>query len=259
MNGKLPKLSKKDYKHRLRQGQIELVKLQKHVIAHGVRALIIFEGRDAAGKDGTIKRIIQHMSPRETRVVALGKPSDRDEKAWYFQRYVPHLPVGGEIVFFNRSWYTRAGVERVTGFCSDAEYEEFMQSVPLFEQLLVRSGTVILKYYLDITKDEQKKRLKERRKSPLTQWKISPIDEAAQTHWKDYSRARDDMLLRSHWPAAPWLIVRADDKETARLAVIHDLVSRLDYRNKDRELSPFDHQIVFEYDPLHPKRNKLAP
>jgi polyphosphate kinase 2 len=251
-------MSKKDYKHVLRKAQIELVKLQKDVIANQRKVLVIFEGRDAAGKDGSIKRITQHMSPRETRVVALGKPSDRDEKAWYFQRYVPELPVDGEIVLFNRSWYTRAGVEKVMGFCTDAEYEEFMQSVPLFEQLLVHAGVVILKYYLDITKDEQKRRLKDRRKNPLTQWKISPIDEAAQRHWRDYSKARDEMLVRSHRAAAPWTIVRADDKETARLAIIHDLLSRLEYKNKNRNVGTTDRRVVFTYDPLHPKKNDLT-
>ena len=259
MKNQVPmKMSKKDYKKTLHKVQIELVKLQKDVIANQRKVLVIFEGRDAAGKDGSIKRITEHMSPRETRVVALGKPSDHDERAWYFQRYVPQLPVGGEIVLFNRSWYTRAGVEKVMGFCTDAEYEEFMQSVPLFEQLLVHAGVIILKYYLDITKDEQKRRLKDRRKDPLTQWKISPIDEAAQHHWKDYSKARDEMLVRSHRAAAPWTIVRADDKETARLAIIHDLLSRLEYKNKNRNIVVADRQIAFAYDPAHPKKNELA-
>lgn len=253
-----PTMGKKDYKKALHKAQVELVKLQKDVIANQRKVLVIFEGRDAAGKDGSIKRITEHMSPRETRVVALGKPSDRDEKAWYFQRYVPQLPVGGEIVLFNRSWYTRAGVEKVMGFCTDAEYEEFMQSVPLFEQLLVHAGVIILKYYLDITKDEQKRRLKDRRKNPLTQWKISPIDEAAQHHWKDYSKARDEMLVRSHRAAAPWTIVHADDKETARLAIIHDLLSRLEYKNKNRNVVAADRRVVFTYDPAHPKNNDLA-
>jgi polyphosphate kinase len=253
------KIDKKTYKKDLLKAQIELVKLQKHVIANDIKALVIFEGRDTAGKDGTIKRIVEHLSPRETRVVALGKPSDREEKAWYFQRYVPYLPISGEIALFNRSWYTRAGVERVMGFCSKGEYEEFMQSVPMFEQLLVHAGVVILKYYLDISKDEQKKRLKDRTKSPLTQWKISPIDQAAQKHWKDYSKARDEMLMRSHRTAAPWIIVRADDKKTARLAIIHDMISRIEYKDKDRSLPAADRGIVFTYDPLHPKKNVLAP
>jgi len=249
---------KKTYKKALRKAQIELVKLQKRVIADEMKVLVIFEGRDAAGKDGAIKRIIEHMSPRETRVVALGKPSDRDGKAWYFQRYVAHLPVGGEIVLFNRSWYTRAGVERVMGFCTDAEYEAFMRSVPLFEQLLVEAGIIILKYYLDITRDEQKRRLEERSEDPLTQWKISPIDAAAQKHWKDYSKARDDMLARSHRAVAPWTVVRADDKPAARLGIIHDLLARLDYKGKDRAVAKPDRAVVFPYDVADPAKNALA-
>jgi polyphosphate kinase 2 len=253
------KIAQRNYKKDLLEAQIELVKLQKHVIANGIKALVIFEGRDAAGKDGTIKRIVEHLSPRETRVVALGKPSDLDEKAWYFQRYVPYLPISGEIALFNRSWYTRAGVERVMGFCTKAEYEEFMKAVPMFERLLVDAGVVILKYYLDISKDEQKKRLKERTKSPLTQWKISPIDEVAHKHWKDYSKARDEMLQRSHHKWAPWIVVRADDKKTARLAVIRDMISRLEYKDKDCSISSADRSIVFTYDSQHPKKNALAP
>ena len=170
------KIQKQDYKNTLHQLQIELVKLQSHIIKHNDKILIIFEGRDAAGKDGAIKRIIQHLSPRETRVVALGKPSDRDLSTWYFQRYTSHLPAAQEMVLFNRSWYNRAGVERVMGYCSDSEYHEFIETVPQFEQLLVCSGIKLLKYYLDISKSEQKTRLKERKQDPLKQWKISPID-----------------------------------------------------------------------------------
>ncbi|HEY1504436.1 MAG TPA: polyphosphate kinase 2, partial [Stellaceae bacterium] len=185
-----PPLSNKAYEHTLLQLQIELVKLQRHVIAHGERVLIILEGRDTAGKDGAIKRIIEHMSPRETRVVALGPPSARDERSWYFQRYVPHLPAAGEVVLFNRSWYNRAGVERVMGFCSKAETEEFLETVPQFEAMLIRAGITVLKYYLDISKHEQKRRLADRRKDPLKQWKLSPIDNKAAKLWKLYSQAR---------------------------------------------------------------------
>src|SRR3546814_328834 len=170
------------------------------------------EGRDGAGKDGTIKRITEHMSPRETRVVALGKPSDREQTEWYFQRHVTHLPAGGEFVLFNRSWYNRAGVERVMGFCTEAEYESFMTNVPLFEDLLVRSGIRLLKYYLDIDRDEQKKRLALRERDPLKQWKISPIAKVALKHWKAYSRARDAMLSRSH---------SAADRKSTRLNSSH--------------------------------------
>ena len=182
-------LSKKEYKDSLRKLQIELVKLQRHFIKCDDKILLILEGRDASGKDGTIKRIVQHLSPRETRVVALGKPSDRERTSWYFQRYVPHLPVAQELVLFNRSWYNRAGVERVMGFCTEAEHEEFMGSVSNFENMLVRSGVKLLKYYLDIGKVEQKRRLKDRRTDPLKQWKVSPIDDQATKQWKAYSLA----------------------------------------------------------------------
>src|ERR1700757_974729 len=182
-----PPLSNKAYEATLLRLQIELVKLQRHVIARGQRVAVILEGRDTAGKDGTIKRIVEHMSPRDTRVVALGVPNERDRKAWYFQRWCGQLPVAGEIVLFNRSWYNRAGVEHVMGFCSDAEYEEFLRNVPVFENMLAQGGLTILKYYLDIGKKEQKKRLEARREDPLKQWKISPIDEKALHHFDDYT------------------------------------------------------------------------
>ncbi len=238
---------KKDYKRELRGLQIELVKLQKHIIGRGDRILVLFEGRDAAGKDGTIKRIVQHLSPRETRVVALGKPSDRDRTSWYFQRYAPHLPAAQEMVLFNRSWYNRAGVERVMGFCDDAEYEEFMDTVTAFEQMLIRSGIRLFKYYLDISREEQRKRLGQRRKDPLTQWKLSPIDDAAQKHWKQYSTARNEMLARTHTQMAPWTIVRADSKRLARLNVIRDLLAHLEYADKNHDLVRPDPDVVFRY------------
>lgn len=251
-------MKKKTYKKALYAAQVELVKLQKHVIAEGLQVLLIFEGRDAAGKDGTIKRIVEHMSPRETRVFAPAKPSDREVHGWYFQRYAAQLPVAGEIVLFNRSWYSRAGVERVMGFCTHAECESFLQAVPTFEQILVQSGIAIFKYYLDITRAEQKQRLKERRKDPLTQWKISPIDEVAQKHWKDYSKARDEMLARSHHLMAPWTVVRADDKEEARINVIGDLLSRFDYKGKDNRIAAPDRGIVFGYEPDLARKGSLA-
>lgn len=227
--------------------QIELVKYQRHLIAAGDRVLVIFEGRDAAGKDGAIKHIIEHLSPRETRVVALSKPSDRETHQWYFQRYTPHLPTAGEIVLFNRSWYNRAGVERVMGFCTDAQYEEFMRAVPDFEGLLVSAGLKLFKYWLDIEKDEQKARLADRHKDPLKQWKISPIDEAAQKHWKEYSVARNEMLARTHTPQGPWTVVRAGDKHAARLNIIRDMLSKLDYEGKDKALLLGDPAVVFPY------------
>ena len=245
-------MSKKDKRKKdsdaLYDLQVELTRLQKHVIASGLKILVIFEGRDSSGKDGTIKRITEHLSPRETRTVALGKPSDRDRNSWYFQRWVPHLPASGEIVLFNRSWYNRAGVERVMGFATEPEYEEFFATAPTFEQLLVHCGIIIVKYYLDISRDEQKRRMKERAEDPLKQWKLSPIDEVAVKHWKDYSTARNEMLARTHTPFAPWIIVRADDKHELRLNVIRDLLSRFDFGSKHRARDLPDPNIIFPYD-----------
>jgi len=242
------KRKKRDYRRTLRRLQIELVKVQRDLIAEGGKLVVIFEGRDAAGKDGTIKRIVQHLSPRETRVVALGIPSDRARSSWYFQRYVPHLPAGGEFVIFNRSWYNRAGVERVMGFSTDAEYEEFMETVTTFEAMLLRSGVRLFKYYLDVTREEQQRRLAERREDPLKQWKISPIDARADELWDDYSEARNEMLRRTHTLAAPWQVVSADHKRRARINVIRDLLSRIDYHGKDEQLLAADPDVVFPYE-----------
>lgn len=246
--GQTPSISKKIYKDTLRNLQVELVKLQRHFIQCNDRILVILEGRDAAGKDGTIKRIVAHLSPRETRVVALGKPSDRDRTSWYFQRYVPYLPAAQELVLFNRSWYNRAGVERVMGFCTEAEYQEFMGTVADFEHMLVRSGIKLLKYYLDISKAEQKRRLQERKSDPLTQWKVSTLDDLALKNWKQYSLARDEMLAHTHNAVAPWTIVRADDKQLARLNIIKDMLSRLHYAGKEERLILPDPKIVFAFD-----------
>lgn len=227
---------------------IELVKVQREVIENKTKVLVIFEGRDAAGKDGAIKRVTKNMSPRDTRIVALGKPVDRESRAWYFERYVAHLPVGGEIALFNRSWYNRAGVELVMNFCTAAEYEEFMITVPMYEQLLVHCGFTIIKYYLDISKDEQKKRLRERDENPLKQWKRSPVDAEAVHLWKEYGAARDAMLKRTSMAYAPWTIVKADDKTAARLAIMQDIVRRLspDAGSKRRPLP--DDKILFPFD-----------
>lgn len=222
----------KGYAHQLIELQIELVKLQRHIIAKGRKLLIILEGRDGAGKDGTIQRITEHLSPRDIRVVALPKPSDVEATQWYFQRYVAHLPAAGEIVLFNRSWYNRAGVEKVMGFCTNDQYREFMRTVPVFESMLTDSGISIIKYYLDIDRRTQEKRLDARRGNPLKQWKISPVDEKALKHFDDYTKARDDMLTGTDSAAAPWVVVRADNKKAARLAIIADITSRLDYKDK---------------------------
>jgi polyphosphate kinase 2 len=242
-------ISREDYEAQLHLLQVELVKLQRHVIHHEERVLVIFEGRDGAGKDGSIKRIVEYLSPRDTRVVALGRPSNREREGWYFQRYVTQLPFGQELVLFNRSWYNRAGVEKVMGFCSDGEYEEFMVSVPKFEEMLVHSGIKLMKYYLDISKTEQKQRLADRARDPLKQWKISPIDSVALKHWKDYSAARDVMLLRTHTRVAPWQVIRADNKRLARLNIMRDLLSRLHYTGKNTKLIVPDRNIAFEFTP----------
>ena len=242
------KLDKHSYAKALLKLQIELVKLQRELISGGERILVLIEGRDAAGKDGTIKHVTEHLSPRETRVVALGPPSDRERHSWYFQRYVPYLPTSGEMVLFNRSWYNRAGVEPVMGFCTREETREFFEMVPSFEQMLVRSGIKLFKYYLDIDKEEQRRRLEERRRDPLKQWKLSPVDAKAQKLWKAYSKARDEMFRRTHTPVAPWTVVRADDKHRARLNLIRDLLSRIDYPRRKERLLAVEPSIVFPFD-----------
>ena len=232
----------------LRLLQIELVKLQNSLISRGDQILVILEGRDTAGKDGTIKVITQHLSPRETRVVALGKPSDAEANEWYFQRYVTELPKKGEFVLFNRSWYNRAGVEVVMHFCTKAEYANFMDSVNEFESILARSGMTILKYYLDISKKEQALRLADRAKDPLKQWKISPIDQQAQKNWNAYSKCRNDMLEKTSTDDAPWIIVKANDKKASHINMIQDLLSRVSYPGKDKSLLKADKNIAFKWD-----------
>src|SRR5215831_2806462 len=228
------------YRKTLTKLQVELVKLQRQIIADRERVLVIVEGRDAAGKDGAIKHVVEHLSPRETRVVALGPPSDRERHAWYFQRYVAHLPTAGEMVLFNRSWYNRAGVEPVMGFCTKAETREFLETVPDFEQMLISARIKLFKYYLDIDKHEQKKRLGERRRDPLKQWKLSPVDAKASKLWSQYSKMRNLMFAHTHAPLSPWTVVRADHKHRARLNLIRDLLSRLDYKGRDERLLAVD-------------------
>jgi polyphosphate kinase 2 len=215
--------------------QGELVKLQDWVATTKTKALVIFEGRDSAGKGGVIKRITQRLNPRVARVVALPAPNDRERTQWYFQRYVSHLPAGGEIVLFDRSWYNRAGVERVMGFCSDSEYEEFFRSVPEFERMLVRSGIKVIKYWFSITDDEQHMRFLARINDPLKQWKLSPMDLYARSKWEDYTRAKETMLERTHIAEAPWSLVHAVDKKKARLNCISHLLSQFPYEEIQRE------------------------
>jgi polyphosphate kinase 2 len=247
---KKQKKSKNKKKEILHELFIELVKLQKEVIASDLKLLVILEGRDAAGKDGTIKRIIKHLSPRETVVVALGKPTDFQEREWYFQRYTAHLPVSGEFVLFNRSWYNRLGVEKVMGFCTHKQYKSFFTEVESFENGLVDGGFIILKYYLDISKKEQEKRLQDRKKNPLKQWKVSPIDEVALKHWRDYSDARDEMLLKTNFNHAPWFIVNADNKKDTHIALITHILDRIKYKNKNEKLVSHNYGLV---DPATPE------
>src|SRR5262249_43887903 len=237
---------------RLCSASFRSVKVQHHVIKHQHKVLVIFEGRDAAGKDGTIKRFVEHLSPRETRVVALSKPSERDNASWYFQRYVAHLPAEQELVLFNRSWYNRAGVERVMGFCTDKQYGSFLEEVIPFEQMLIRSGIQIVKYYLDIGRKEQKKRLHDRRRDPLKQWKTSPIDKVALKKWDAYTQARDVMLTRTSTRQSPWIVVRADDKHLTHLNVIRDFLARLACPKTDKHMAVPDRSIVFSYDKAQP-------
>lgn len=238
------KLSDDEYETALYDLQVELVKFQRDVIANGEKVLVIMEGRDGAGKDGTIKRIIENLSPRETRVVALPKPSDRELSQWYFQRYVAHLPSAGEFVLFNRSYYNRAGVEPVMGFCTPAQTEHFFDEVADFETMLVKSGIQLFKYYLDISKAEQKERLEARREDPLKQWKISPIDAKAMEKWSAYSKARDTMFARTSHKRGPWTAVHADSKKEARINIIRDLLARSEYRGKRAALLKPDPRII---------------
>ncbi len=242
-----------EYKKQLRELQIRLVDFERRVITHGWKVLLIFEGRDGSGKDGTIKRVTEHLSPRETRIVALGKPTERETTQWYFERWTPHLPAAQEVVCFNRSWYNRAGVEHVMGFCTGDEYEAFMETVPTFETMLIRSGISLIKYYLDISKDEQKKRLEDRKTDPLKQWKISPIDETALKHWDAYTEARDAMLQRTSFHDSPWVVVRSNDKKAARCNVIRDILTRIDPDHAGEHPDP---SVVFQFEPsaLHDGR-----
>ena len=222
--------ARKHYFRELFRLQGELVKLQDWIVATGHRLVVIFEGRDAAGKGGAIKRITQRLNPRVCRVAALPAPSDRERTQWYFQRYAAHLPAGGEMVLFDRSWYNRAGVERVMGFCDDDECEEFYRSVPEFEKMLVRSGIQILKYWFSITDEEQEIRFQARIKDPLKQWKLSPMDLESRRRWEAYTQAKEVMLQRSHIPEARWWVVQAVDKKRARLNCIHHLLSQVPYQ-----------------------------
>jgi polyphosphate kinase 2 len=238
---KKEKLSKKRYEKQLEKLQIELVKFEEWVRQRGLKVVVIFEGRDAAGKGGAIKRITESMNPRHCRVVALGVPTEREKTQWYFQRYVTHLPSAGEIVLFDRSWYNRAGVEKVMGFCSKADYKEFLRSCPEFERLLVRSGIILIKYWFSVSEEEQERRFQARAKDPTKYWKLSPMDMEGRSRWVEYSKAKDKLFAYTDIKEAPWYVVNADNKKRARLNCIHHLLSRVPYQDltpKPLELPP---------------------
>jgi polyphosphate kinase 2 len=228
---KKPPMGTREYEKELARLQIELVKLQEWVKAKGLKVVIIFEGRDAAGKGGCIKRITECLNPRFARVVALPVPTEREKTQWYFQRYVTHLPAAGEMVLFDRSWYNRAGVERVMGFCTEEEYREFLRSCPEFERMLVRSGIILLKYWFSVSDTEQEHRFQDRIDDPTKRWKLSPMDMGARTKWVDYSRAKDEMFKYTDIKQAPWWVVNSDDKKRARLNVIHHLLSMIPFED----------------------------
>jgi polyphosphate kinase 2 len=238
-------LSRRVYETQKYQLQVELLKLQAWAKETGQRVVILFEGRDAAGKGGTIKRMMEHLNPRGARVVALEKPSDVERGQWYFQRYVQHLPTAGEIVLFDRSWYNRAGVERVMGFCSDEEYQEFMRQVPQFERQLVRSGVHLIKFWFSVGRKEQRRRFKEREAHPLKQWKLSPIDLASLDKWDDYTKAKEAMFFETDTADAPWTVIKSDCKKRARLNAMRYLLHKLPYANKDpKNIGQLDSLIV---------------
>ena len=238
-------MSRKNYETQKYKLQVELLKLQAWVKDSGQRVLILFEGRDAAGKGGAIKRFMEHLNPRGARVVALEKPSEVERGQWYFQRYIQHLPTRGEIVMFDRSWYNRSGVERVMGFCSEQEYEEFLRQVPEFERQLVRSGVHLFKFWFSVSQDEQRRRFKERKLHPLKQWKLSPIDMASLDKWDDYTRAKEGMFLHCDTSDAPWTVIKSDCKKRARLNAMRYLLHRMPYTERNlAAIGPADPLIV---------------
>jgi polyphosphate kinase 2 len=224
-------LTKKEYETELTKLHIELVKLQEWIKNKGLKVVVLFEGRDAAGKGGTIKRITESLNPRICRVIALGVPTEREKSQWYFQRYVSNLPAAGEMVLLDRSWYNRAGVEHVMGFCTDEEHTEFLRSCPEFERMLVRSGIILIKYWFSVSDEEQERRFQSRNHDPLKRWKLSPMDLKSRERWEDYSRAKDEMFAYTDIKQAPWYVVNADDKQRARLNCIHHLLSLISYED----------------------------
>lgn len=238
------KMRGKQYLELIAPLHIELLKLQNWIKAENLKSLIIFEGRDAAGKGGTIKRFTEHLNPRGARIVALGKPNDRELTQWYFQRYIEHLPSGGEIALFDRSWYNRAMVERVMGFCSMFEVSEFLQSVPELERMLIRSNIHMTKFYFSVSKKEQARRFQQRKNDPLKQWKLSPVDLASQNLWDSYTEAKRDMFFHTSTTDSPWVIVKSDDKKRARINAMRFYLSQFDYPGKRPEILIYDRRII---------------
>ncbi len=232
---KKEKIKRKHYEKELAKLHIELVRLQEWIKHKKLRVVILFEGRDASGKGGAIKRITETLNPRVCRVVALGVPTEKEKTQWYFQRYVEHLPSGGEMVLFDRSWYNRAGVERVMGFCTEDEYFDFLRSCPYFENMLINSGIILIKYWFSVSDEEQERRFRQRIEDPTRRWKISPMDVVSRTKWVDYSKAKDDMFTYTDTKRSPWFVVEADDKRRARLNCIHHLLSMIRYKDVPRE------------------------
>tara|TARA_Y100001933_G_scaffold50519_1_gene49382 strand:- start:367 stop:1425 length:1059 start_codon:yes stop_codon:yes gene_type:complete len=230
------RMRRKVYERHKAELQVELLKAQRWVAETGEKIVVLFEGRDAAGKGGTIKRFMEHLNPRDARVVALSKPSERERTQWYFQRYIEQLPSGGEIVFFDRSWYNRAGVERVMEFCKPNEYLDFMRQCPLFEQMLVQSGVRLFKYWFSVSREEQRRRFRQRETDPLKQWKLSPIDRASMDRWDDYTEAKEAMFFYTDTADAPWSVVKSDDKKRARLNCMQHFLSSLPYPDKNRSV-----------------------
>jgi polyphosphate kinase 2 len=245
------KMKRKAFEEELRRLQRELVLQQEYIKAKGLKVVVIFEGRDAAGKGGVIKRIAERTNPRIVRVVALATPTEREKTQWYFQRYVAHLPAGGEMVLFDRSWYNRAGVERVMGFCTEGEYEEFMRSAPDFERMLVRSGIKLIKYWFSVSNEEQEHRFQARANDPMRRWKLSPMDLTAREKWEEYSRAKDEMFRYTDIKHAPWYVVNADDKRRARLNCIRHLLTMVPYE----DLTP----PPLELPPREPEQGYVRP
>ncbi|RLA45528.1 MAG: polyphosphate kinase 2 [Gammaproteobacteria bacterium] len=237
------KIAVLDYEHQKHELQIELLKLQSWAKETNQRIVVVFEGRDAAGKGGTIKRFMEHLNPRGARVVALEKPTARERNQWYFQRYIQHLPRKGEIVMFDRSWYNRAGVDKVMGFCTDLEHLEFLRQAPQLERMLVNSGIILFKYWFSVSREEQFRRFKSRQKDPLKQWKLSPVDLASLERWDDYSQAKQVMFFHTDTNDAPWTVIRSDDKKRGRINCMRHFLSSLDYTNKDKD-------VVGQPDPL---------